>query len=178
MVLLRNKFAFLQIVIVLIIISSTGLYLNNYNSASFQPINHLTLSNLDGWNYNKIVNVSSSNNIVKIVSGNDNYTSWYDVNSKGFNVSSGEAILFNLCAKYNNTLQSSTRIIGNTSNGQCVLGYFFIVNGNSSWNEYSVKISVPIGVNSVFLQIPIGWALQKNKIEFIMIKDLLIYELK
>lgn len=90
---------------------------------------------------------------------------------------SGETILLSVFAIYVNTAQSSLRIIGNMTQGESVIGYAFIVDGNSSWQNYSVKITVPNNVSSAFLQLSIGWVISDTEPEVVMLKDLTLYKI-
>lgn len=168
----------LETVIIAVVIGSTGMYIVNFNNSHFEPINSVSLTNLSQWNHGNRLEVTESNGIMKIGSNNNVYASWPLLTSKGINVYSGETILFSVYAKYANTAQSGLRILGNTSNGESVLGYAFIVDGNSTWYGYSLEITIPSGVSLVFVQIQVGWVISNTEPEIIMLKDLLIYIIK
>ncbi len=138
------------------IIALGSLYVSEFNNAHFEVIKSVNFNNLNQWSHGKRIEVTESNDVIKITSNNSEYASWPLLNSKGINVYSGETILLSVFAIYVNTAQSSLRIIGNMTQGESVIGYAFIVDGNSSWQNYSVKITVPNNVSSAFLQLSIG----------------------
>lgn len=168
----------LEMIIIVIIISSSGIYVTYFNNSDFTRINNVSLTNLSQWSHGNQLTVTESNGIMEITSHHDVYATWLLLNSRGINVYTGETILLSVYARYNNAAQSALRIIGNTSNGQSVLGYAFIIDGNSSWHYYSLKITVPSGISSVFVQLPIGWVISNVGPETIMLKNMLIYKVE
>ena len=177
MILLKNKIILLEVIIITVIMISAGIYVLDFNNSHFEPIKNVDLNDIKQWSHRKRLVVTESNGIIKITSYNNISGNWPLLNSKGFNVHSGETILLSIYVKYSNTAQSSLRLIGNTSSGESVLGYAFTVDGNSTWHEYSVKITIPSGVSSVFIQLPIGWVISNKEPEIIMLKDIALYKI-
>ena len=178
MVFLKNKIILFETIFIAVVICSVGIYVVDFNNSHFEQINNINLTDINQWNHGKRLEITESNGIMQIVSSNNVSGSWPILNSRGSNVYKGETILLSVYAQYTNTAQSSLRIVGNTSKGQQVLGYAFIVDGNSNWHEYSLKITIPGGVTSIFVQLPIGWVISNHEPEVITLKDLLIYNIK
>ena len=141
-------------------------------------INNINLTDINQWNHGKRLEITEDNGVMKIESHNNVSASWPLLDSKGIDVYSSETILLSVYAKYANTAQSPLRIIGNTSKGQSILGYAFIVDGNSTWHYYSLKITIPSGVSSIFIQLPIGWVISNTGPEVVMLKDMTPYIVK
>ena len=172
---LKNKMNLFETIVITIIIISTGIYILEYNNSHFEPIKGIDINNIDQWYHGKHLEVADANNIIQIISYNNVYASWFPLNSKGFNVYSGETILLSIYSKYFNTAQSALRLIGNTSSGEIVLGYAFIVNGNSTWKYYSMNIIIPNDVSSVYIQMNMGWVISNIGPEIVMLKDISLY---
>lgn len=177
MIFLKNKMILFEAILIAVIIGSAGLYVADFNNSHFEPIKNMDLNNINQWNHGKRLEVTESNGIMKITSDNNVYASWPLLNSRGFDVHPGETILLSLYAKYSNTAQSTLRLIGNTSKGESILGYAFGANGNGSWHYYSLKITIPAGVSSVFIQLSIGWVISSKEPEVIMLKDMTLYKI-
>lgn len=158
--------------------SSAGIYVTNFNNSHFEPVNNINLMNTNQWIHGGAIVITESGGVMKISSNNKVSGSYPLLNSKGFDVHVNETILLSLYASYANTIQSSLRIIGNTSNGQLVLGYAFIVDGNSTWHYYSLKVTIPGDVTSIFIQVPLGSVISSAEPEVIMLKEMLIYNVK
>ena len=62
-------------------------------------------------------------------------------------------------------------------NNSNILGYAMIVSGTSDWSYYNVIISVPKYINSITIQILIGWIYGGNT-ETISFQDMSLYVIK
>ena len=167
----------LEGIITTFIVVLAGVYVLNFNYSHFEPAENQNFNSINQWNYDKQLEVTEFNGVLKITSNNTVYASWPLLTSKSFNVYSGETILLSFYVKYLNTAQSSLGIMGNTSKGDAVLSYAFIVEGNSSWQYYSLRITIPSDVSSAFIQLAMGWVLYNKIPEIIMLKDIALYNL-
>lgn len=168
----------LEAIIIAIIVISTAIYVSDFNNSHFQPINTVNLTEVNQWSHSKRLEVTYNQGIMTITSNNTVYASYPTLNSKEISVHSGETLLFSVYAKYSNTAQSTMRIIGDNGKGEIYLGYLFGANGNSTWHPHSIIITIPNGISSVFIQLPIGWVISNSTPEVVMLKDLLIYNVR
>lgn len=150
---LKNKKIILEVIVICIIVLSVGIYISSAND-NYKSLNF----NISKENFINPCNISMTihKNTMNIVSNKNITGSWSPINSKPIAVKAGMKILLQFKAEYKDTAQTSVRIIGN-DNTSNVLGYGMIVQGTSNWRYYSEIISIPQHVNSITIQILIGW---------------------
>ena len=170
---LKNKKIILEVIVICIIVLSVGIYVSSAND-NYKSLNF----NISKENFTNPCNHSMiiHNHVMKIVSNNNISGDWCIINSKTISVNSGMKILLQFKAEYKDTSQTSVRTIGN-DNGSTILGFAMVAQGNSNWRYYSEIISIPEHVNSITIQILIGWVYGSNT-EIISFEDMSLYVIK
>lgn len=170
---LKNKKIILEVIIILVIVLSVGVYISNTNN-NYKSLNF----SISKENFTISCNhsITIHNHVMKIVSNKNITSGWSIISSKPIPVNSGMKILLQFKAEYKNTSQTGVRTIGN-DNGSNILGFALIAQGNSNWQYYSEIITIPEHVNSITIQILIGWVYGGNT-EIISFEDMSLYVIK
>ena len=153
---------------------STTVYIDEYNNVEYRSFG----LNIDTMSFKNLsyVKMNTVNEVLTVSSFNNNSGSWIVINSRLINVNPGSKLLLELDAKYQNTDQTSVRVLGISNNSvQFILAYALIAAGNSSWKYYSSLTKVPSSVFHVIIQISIGWTIFDRNPETFSVKGISLY---